>query len=237
MHKLNNLKSTTNQELIDQLKNIDISVPLRTEGRKSHHTEIWSITRLLATLSNYHKLPFPFSLNHRDKPDFLINSGCSIIGIEITESIPQKYAEFCVLAEREFPDAVFDIGHFRWDMEILTKNEMRTILANPRITSSGWAGCSAEREWALFIRKSIDAKLAKLANEGFDKFNQNWLSIYDNLPIPNINLEQAIVFLNDSLKDCWRINTSFDAIFIEHGSVIVEITADSSNHLKLNDVW
>ena len=237
MNKLNNLNAATNQELIDQLKSIDISVPPRTEGRKTHHAEIWSITRLLATLCKYQKISFPFSLSHRDKPDFLINSGASIIGIEVTESIPQKYAEFCALAEREFPDAVFDIGHFRWDVEVLTKNEMRTILANPRITSSGWSGNSAEREWALFIQKSIDTKLAKLANAEFDKFNQNWLSIYGNLPMRNIDLEKAIGFLKDLLKDSWGVGSSFDAIFIEHGPVIVKITADSSEHLELNDVW
>ena len=237
MQKLNKLEFTTNQDLINQLKGIDVNLPLRTEGRKKEHVEIGSITRLLATLPNYQKVSFPFSLIHRNRPDFLINSEHSTIGIEVTESIPEKYAEFCALAEVEFPDVVFDIGHFRWDMEYLSKSEMRDILFTPRSNPPPWSGDSAEREWALFIKKSIDAKLVKLANEGFDKFNQNWLSIFDNLPKPKINLEKAIRFLKELLKDCWKTTPSFDAIFIEHGSVIVKITANSSNYLILNDIW
>ncbi len=235
MCKLSNLKS--NQELIKQLKSIDISVPPRTEGRKTQHTEIWSISTLCATLSNYNEISFPFSLNHRDKPDFLICSGDLKIGVEVTESIPQKYAEFCALAEREFPNTVFDIGHFRWDSDDITQNEMREILANPQITSAGWAGDSAEREWALFVQKSVCRKLAKLAHNEFEKFDQNWLSVYDNLPIPNINLEVAIGFLRPLLENCWKCNPSFDAVFIEHGPVIAKITANSSAHLILNDIW
>ena len=237
MNKLNNLNAATHQELIDQLKSIDISVPPRTEGRKTHHTEIWSITRLLATLCECQKISFPFALSHRDKPDFLVNLEHLIIGIEVTESIPQKYAEFCALAEREFPSVPFDNGHFRWDMEVLTKNEMRAILTNPKNMSPPLSGDLAELEWAVFIKESVDGKLVKLANVGFDKFDQNWLTIYDNLPIHNINLEKAIGFLKDLLKDSWGVGWSFDAIFIERGPVIVKVTADSSEHLKLKDVW
>lgn len=237
MSKLSDIKATTNLELIEQLKRVDTFVPRRTEGRKTYHTEIWSISTLLATLSNYNVIYFPFSLNHRDKPDFLVCSGDLAIGVEVTESIPPKYAEFCALAEREFPDVYLDIGHFRWGTEDITKNEMRAILSNPAITSSGWSGDSAEREWALFIQKSIDTKLAKLVNDEFEKFDQNWLSIYDNLPIPNINLQKAISFLQPLLENNWKCNPRFDSIFIEHGPVIAKISANSSVNLILNDIW
>ena len=202
MCKLSNISS--NQELIERLKNIAISVPLRTEGRKTQHTETWSISKLLATLSKYDEVSFPLSLIHRDKPDYLVYSGDLKIGVEVTESIPQKYAEFCALAELEFPNTVFDIGHFRWDSSEITQNQMREILANPLITSAGWAGDSAEREWALFVQKSVCRKLAKLAHSDFEKFDQNWLTVYDNLPIPNINLQVAISFLQPLLANCWK---------------------------------
>lgn len=234
---LKNIKSTTNLELIEQLKRIDTFVPLRTSGRKTHHTEIWSISTLLATLSNYNEISFPFSLNHRDKPDFLVCSSDLAIGVEVTESIPQKYAEFCAFAECEFTYVYLDIGDFRWDSEDNTKNEMRAILANPAIISSGWSGDGAEREWALFIHKSIETKLAKLTNDGFEKFDENLLSIDDNLTIPNVNLQKAISFFQPLLENNWKLNLSFNLIFSEYGPVIAKITSNSSANLFLNDIW
>lgn len=226
-----------NQELIQQLKEIDIFVPLRTEGRSKFHTERWIIARLLATLSQYNQFNFPFSLVHRDKPDFLISSGDSLIGIEVTESIPEKYAQFCAIAEREFPDRFLDIGHFRWGSSDLTLEEMRRILAKGQITSPGWEGDSVEREWAQFIRYSIEKKLANLANDGFEKYRLNWLAVYDILPMPHIDLELAVSYLIPLIQDLWQSNPGFDAVFIEHGSVIVQLTSSSTVHMVINDLW
>jgi hypothetical protein len=66
---------------------MDISVPARTEGRTTRHTETWTIARLLATLAAY----------HRDKPDIALTSGGLEIGIEITEAISTQYAAYQAL--------------------------------------------------------------------------------------------------------------------------------------------
>src|SRR4029077_17901478 len=100
--------------LRNALRAIDITVPLRTEGRKTAHTEQWVICRLLSTLDRHGRVGFPVSVIHRDRPDFLVMQSAIQVGVEATEAISEEYAAFSALAEREFPDVLLDPGHFRW---------------------------------------------------------------------------------------------------------------------------
>lgn len=223
--------------LFASLRGIDLTVPGRTEGRKTHHTETWTICRLLSTLAAADLLTFPVSVTHRDRPDFLIQDGRKTIGVEITEAISQQYAAYCALAEREFPGVFLEPAHFRWDSPDRTVEEVRTLLRQTQLTSDGWAGDHPEREWALFMQSAVSTKLEKLAHPDFMKCEQNWLSIYDNLPMPNIFLADAIGFLRPLLEDCWSRTPGFDTLFIEHGPVIARITSRGSDHLILKDLW
>jgi len=96
----------------------------------------------------------------------------------------------------------------------------------------GWVGDAPEREWALFIKGVVESKLAKLAQDGFEKADENWLSIYDNLPLPNVHLARAIEMLMPLLKEVWTDVPKFDALFIEHGPVIARITAEDTEYFR-----
>lgn len=224
-------------DLLAALRRIDISVPARTDGRTTDHTETWTISRLLSTLTKCSLLEFPLSVTHRDRPDSLILSNDREIGVEITEAISQQYAAYCALAEREFPEVFLEPAHFRWGAPVMTVNDMRNLLRHSQLSSDGWAGDRPEQEWALFIQSVVDSKLAKLARPDFAKYGQNWLAIYDNLPLPNINLSKAIAYLQPLLHDRWGKTPSFDTLFVEHGPVIARITASGVDHLALNDLW
>lgn len=184
--KLNIPTAQNESELLSFLQKVDISVPLRIEGRKTEHAEKWSICRLLATLANQKLLQFPLSVLHRDKPDFTLYSGNCEIGIEITEAIPKEYAEYAALAEREFPDVFLQPGHFRWGCKKMSLTKMRQLLSEPRLSSPPWEGKSAESEWAAFMAASIRSKIVKLCQQHFLKLQQNWLVIYNNLPLPHV---------------------------------------------------
>ncbi len=207
------------EALFKTLRGVDLSVPGRTEGRKTYHAETWTICRLLSTLAAANRFTFPISVTHRDRPDFLIQDASAKIGVEVTEAIPEQYAAYCALAERDFPGVLRELAHFRL------------------LSSAGWEGDDPEREWALFIRSAVDTKLTKLARTDFMKFDQNWLSIYDNLPMPNINLAEAIGLLRPLLEDRWSGTSFFDTLLVEHGPVIARVTAKGSDHLVLKDLW
>jgi hypothetical protein len=234
---LNILATSDSAQLLTTLRAVDISVPGRIRGRTTDHTETWTIARLLATLTVANRLAFPLTVAHRDRPDVLIQSNDTKIGVEVTEAISQQYAAYCALAEREFPSVFLEPAHFRWGAPGTSVQQMRNLLSQSQLSSDGWVGDRPEREWALFVVSIVDAKLAKLARGDFDKFDQNWLAVYDNLPLPNVHLGRAIGMLRPLLQDRWSRNPGFDTLCIERGPVIARITSDGSEHLVLNNLW
>src|SRR5438067_6474635 len=91
-------------DLTSALRNVDISVPSRIDGRKTHHTETYILCRLLATLAGANQLDFPISIIRRDppndRPDAVMLTKSAQVGIEITEAIPERFAALCALAEK-----------------------------------------------------------------------------------------------------------------------------------------
>lgn len=235
--QLNLPTASSGHDLLASLRGIDISVPGRTAGRKTHHTESWTICRLLSTLAGSRLLAYPVSLKHRDRPDFHLQSGARKIGIEVTEAVSEQYAAYAALAEREFPDVWLEPGHFRWGGPKLTIEEMRATLRRGKLTAEPWVGDTAEREWASYMASIVQTKAQKLAKPEFTKFAKNWLAIYDNLPMPGIHLGKAIDLLVPLLHNHWVQAPSFDTIFIEHGPVIAKISATSKRHLRVRDLW
>lgn len=235
--KLNIQRAENSEQLVAALERLDISVPGRTSGRTTEHTERWVMARLLATLVQEGCLAYPLSVTHRDRPDFLLQSASAQIGVEVSEAISKQYAAYCALAEREFPEVFLEPAHFRWGQPDMSADEMRELLRQSQLSTDGWIGRSAETEWALFLESVIDVKLRKLSHPGFSEFPRNWLAIYDNLPIPCMNLQGAISMLKPFLQAVWFKNPNFDTVFIEHGPIIAKICMRSSKHLILNDLW
>ena len=225
-------------DFMSALGGIDIAVPARIDGRKTHHTETYIACRLLSTLAE--RLTFPVSVSRRDppndRPDIVMRAGNAQVGIEITEAIPERFAALCALAEKEFPDQLLPIDLFPWDAESLSKDEMRDLLRDARL-GDGWVGDAPEKEWASFISGVVKNKQRKLAGNGFQLFDQNWLAIYDNLPLPNVHLARAIAFLKPLLADLWASVPAFDTVFIERDAAIAKVTASASEHFAIRDPW
>jgi hypothetical protein len=163
-----------------------------------------------------------------------MHTGDVRVGIEI----PKRFAALCALAEREeFTHQWLAVDLFQGEAEALNKDEMRAQLRAAAKPDRGWLSDAPEREWASFIKGKIEDKLEKLAHHDFEKFDKNWLSIYDNLPLPNVRLARAIEILRTLLKGIWVAVPKFDALFIEHGPVIARITAEETEHLVIANLW
>ena len=100
------LSAETPAELLSKLAEVEISVPLQTEGRSNEHRERYMTARLLATLADSSHLVFPLTLEHREKPDFSLNFPDRAIGIECVEAIPEEWAQIQAIRERDFPDTM-----------------------------------------------------------------------------------------------------------------------------------
>jgi hypothetical protein len=237
LHTLIDVQNST--DLIAALGGIDVAVPARTGGRKTHHTETYIACRLLSTLAKAELLTFPLSVSRRDppndRPDVVMHTGDDQIGIEITEAIPEGFAAMCALAEKEFPDRRLHVDLFPWDAETLSKDEMRALLRKDARSATCWIGDTPEKEWASFISKVVKNKLRKLAGDGFQLFDENWLAIYDNLPLTDVYLADAISLLKPLVADMWASVPAFNALFIERGPVIAKVTVGASEHFVIDD--
>lgn len=89
---MNMIEATSATELLKRLTALDISVPLRTEGRTKDHGERAWICRFLATFAETGLLDFPLCVDHIDRPDIVLHLPSSSIGLEITEAVPKNWA-------------------------------------------------------------------------------------------------------------------------------------------------
>lgn len=156
---MDSITAKDHDELIEILKGIDISVPLRTEGRTTEHTERWSICRLLASLSN--EFSFPISVTHRDRPDILLEQNTKRIGIEITELVPTNAAAIDAYRDRNEIEGPFALQRHRSHDEQLRGKDL-SQRANATNNGACWVGDSVERDWLEAALSTINTKIAKL---------------------------------------------------------------------------
>ena len=238
------LAAKNSQELMKSLASIDISVPARTAGRTSEHTERYSVCRLLSTLSKSNHVSYPLSLKKRERPDYLLHCNGTDIGIEITEATSQDYCEYVAAAEKDSTVTFLEPGHFRHGSRV-SRNMKNQLLKQTKLTSPGWAGDEVEKEWLNYVKDAILQKTAKAQKPEFEKFNENWLLVYDNTPTMFMHKE----LLTPYLEQLWSSVSvhQFNSIFVETSwleknsgtalPVIVALSQNSVNYFPLENLW
>lgn len=214
------LRANTAAELRARLAELDINVPMRSAGRRSHHAERYCIAYLLATLP-IEQLSFPLTLTHSDKPDFLLAMTGGDVGIEHTEAVPENIAHADFLREKE------GLGPEVYFTPRATPGEPRKTAAQLRseieadAPGCGWDGDSPEREWAAVMAHFVTEKIPKVTANGFVRYPANWLIVYDNWPLPAVNYSKAASYLAPFLVDMGAFSV-FDAIFVHNDSRMCE---------------
>lgn len=236
--KADNMASLTSiadrETLLTRLAEIDISVPPRGPARTAAHRERWTICRLLATLADNGELEYPLSLEKRERPDFKLTLGRMTVGVEITEATSQQFEKARTLADGPF----FYPSHFRPGGRNFSKDELRGLVGADAPAGPGWGAKGAEKDWVNFISKALQRKLSKLSDEGFDKFDRNWLSIYDNSPKPmRMDYEIALEFLGQNVAAHFGKDVHFDNIIIESREFIFLINSEVSKSFNICDLW
>ncbi|NYE22089.1 hypothetical protein [Pigmentiphaga litoralis] len=215
------LRADTPAQLKARLAELDIDVPLRSEGRRNHHAERYCIAHLLATLP-VEQLSFPLNLTHSDKPDFLLAMPDTDVGIEHTEAVPENIARADFLREKEGlgPDVYFT-PHVLPGEHRKTADELRREIEADE-AGSGWCGDSPEREWAAAMADHVKEKMPKATADGFVRYPSNWLIVYDNRPLPAIDYSKAATYLAPLLAEMGAFSV-FDTIFVHDDSHMCEL--------------
>ena len=231
---MRSLSTTSSQQLLDALQQVDISVPLRTEGRTTDHCETWSICRFLSTFSESELLGYPLQLTHRDRPDFLVELASRRIGIEVTEVVPENKAAIDAYRENKEIDGPFFMQRHSPSESKLRGGKLRQE-ASSNTAGDGWAGDSVEREWVAAMQAFIGHKIAKAEKPDFGLFDQNWLLMYDNWSLPALDEVKATAMLSQSLdSDSFG---PFDRVFVESSNDIWVFVPGSFSGRVINDIW
>lgn len=228
-------EANNQSELIAILAKKDISVPKRTEGRTKEHTETYAIAYLLSTLACTDLLNYPICLTHRDRPDFLLSCGERKIGIEHAEVVAQNEAHKTVLREKGNGSDVYFIAHAQpGESKKKAKELIEEIKANNG--SEGWDGDSVEREWAAAMFHFVKQKEHGIRKEGFDRFGEDWLLMYDNWSLPALRIEAAVRSFFDLYKNKQSAK-EFVRIFVISSDYLCEISLDKGQFYKVNNLW
>lgn len=207
------LTARSPDDLLSQLRGIDIAVPPRGSLRTTEHVERWSIARCLASLARSSALHYPIMVTHTDRPDLQFTMDGVTVGVEITEAVPEDWARVVALRECEdFPECI-PIPRFIPGEPRRSLGEIRA-LASGEDAGDGWAGDGVETDWAQAMAYFIRQKAVKTQSAEFQLFDRKGLLIYDGWPLPDVDLQKAARYLSSSARgQAW--GTAFDEVYIE----------------------
>lgn len=233
--KYMHITATNNHDLISKLKEINIEVPFRTQGRTTEHTERYSICYFLSTLAFTDILSMPLELEKNERPDFILSMKDSVIGIEQTEAVPQNEAAKDALRERGHGENVYFISPASVNEKRKKSKELIKEIKedNP---GCGWEGNQAENEWANVMLNFVFKKLKKLNSDGFTKYGKNWLLIYDNWPFPKTDLHLSSTKLSIMLQEN-MVFKSWQRIFIHSHEQLIDFTEANTALHKIKNIW
>lgn len=226
-HTFNN-----NSDVYTYIKNEDTSIPNRSDRNRKRQIEIHSIVNLLEQFKQNIFTEFPAKLIHSDRPDFRIISKNNAVGIEVTEAIPEQLARTEAVANQHFSNGVLiEPEIFEKDVPHRTNDEIVRILkkSNNELFGPPSFGKSIEKRWIQGILNCVGIKTKKLNNTEFEKFQMNWLLIYDSQIRSGLNKEYVLTKLPDSFNGYFNEKGKyiFDRIIILSGKYFY--IADSEN--------
>lgn len=228
--------ASSKTDLLHYLSQQDITVPARTEGRKSQHCERWGVFRLLATWANSDYLSYPLTLVHRDRPDFWLYYNNRDIGIEFTEAVSEEWAETDALMEHEGKNVSLFIDNFKRGTPRRTVSERRAIIQK-QPCGPGYGDDGMEREWALSINDFVIQKTKDFNKQGFQKYNENWLLIWDELPVMVRNIETAMKYLMPELERYWPKKNRYDGLLVDSGNQLIQIRPSGWDQQPILNLW
>ncbi|WP_200383207.1 hypothetical protein [Thiococcus pfennigii] len=230
-----NIEASSSEELLNLLRGLDISVPSRTDGRKTEHTERYTICHLLSTLASSNRLQYPLTVQHSDRPDFVLSLAGKSIGIEHTEAVPENEAAKQALREKGIGPKVHFVSPTSPGEKRRSSKQLRAEIEADEM-GDGWAGEQAQKEWAQVVQHFIRQKEAKLQAQGFKRHDEDWLLIYESWPLPAIDVKAAATYF---CKHQAEEGTTpvFQKVFVMSGKKIVEFCEGTCTLHDDNDIW
>lgn len=187
------LVAVSAEDLRRALALLDIQVLRRAQGRTKTQTERFSIAYLLASLPTQY-LKFPLTLEHSERPDFVLRLPSVTVGIEVTEAVPENHARASVIRQSGIGKSVHFVKRARPGEETQSTESLRDEIKLDR-PGEPWVGNEPESECAEAMLYCAVSKAATAHKPGFKIHPINWLLVYDNWPLPGHHHSEANALL------------------------------------------
>jgi hypothetical protein len=236
------LQAVDKNDLLQQLQDLHFDVPKRNQGRKKIHVEKYSVFQFLRVMAQNDKLLYPFALFYGDKPDFVASTSNLNIGIEVVEAIPQnkalEQAERAQLPKRNTWGRLYNIkernkalDEIKNEIEIENEivisedDELGADIMDDKVIGISFLGDEIEIRWSEAIESFVSKKRKILNKNDFQKFEKNWLIVYDNWPAPALDYKKALPLLKDKVIIKQTGQHDFDSIFLldEHRLIPINL--------------
>jgi hypothetical protein len=153
------------------------------------------------------------------------------IGIEVVEAVPQnkalEQASRAKLPKRRAWGRLYNIGERVMTLKEI-KNEIdeqndivipEDVQIGADILDDNVIGVSSlgdeiEMRWVDAMVSSVSKKKKILNKNDFEKFEKNWLLVYDNWPAPALDYNEALPLLKEKLTIKKTGQDDFDSIFL-----------------------
>jgi hypothetical protein len=155
------------RDFLKKLREIDTTVPQRTQGRRSHHRERYCIVRYLDTLAKASRLTFPLRVVKCESPDFFLYFPDLAVGLEITEAGTEKSQQSATQLEKSPVGTVVEA-------------EASLRLPGEALEGGGHVNDEPVRELSRLIVQRLQEKTATLNEPQFKAAACYDLLVYDN---------------------------------------------------------
>lgn len=227
-------EAITCSELREVTAKTSVVVPMRANGREKE-LERYSTVHLMSALMMDNRIVYPVRLVKRERPDFMLSMGNRRIGIEHTEAIAENEAHKTVWRQKGYGPQTWYVSHvLPGEPKKKHKKLIQEIEAND--PGDGWEGNSPEREWADAMIYSVKHKLCSVRKDGFDRFEEDWLIIYDNWSLPAPDVHEAAPFFFKAVQQIGALQ-EFQRIFVLRDQLLCEVSATGFKVYRTNDLW
>jgi predicted nucleotidyltransferase len=157
--------AASDDELRDLLARVDATVPDRTQGGRSEHRERYSIVHYLRTLERHGLLSFPFKISKDEGPDFQLEMGSQIFGLEHTDAGSPEFQKATTALEKA-PKGSWLVG---------------TVVSEPGEPPAGrgFVGDEPQQLWTEQVLAAIRKKTEELL-PSYRELPDYQLLVYDN---------------------------------------------------------
>jgi hypothetical protein len=229
------LAANAYNDLLAKLRAIEITVPTRNQGRTTGQCERWSICRFLATYAETKLIQYPMRVEKRERPDFLLSLPSTRIGIEVTEAVPRDWAWANARRGGLIDSNFIFLQCFHPGESQRSQREIDNI-ARGANRGDGWVGDAPEKEWAKVMVHFSLQKANKFLKSGYERFDVNWLLIYDNWPLPAVEDLKAAGYFVQRLGNL-DTPLPFDSIFVERKNSIWHFKVPAYGRQPIRDLW